>query len=248
MFISSYQMLQSHEKQQFQAFHSFENYLWSMEILVVAATSAEIDPLIQALHLNLNQYQKTDHYSVKPLITGVGLMHTAFALQAELHAHRPDFVLNVGIAGSFDPEIQLAQAVFVQKEFPGDFGALAPEGFLPAASIGLLQADEFPYTEAGIVADVPFFKHDDLFKANSITVQQVSGTKESIRSMRETWPNAHIENMEGLAVYYVSKMMQVPCAAVRTISNRVEPRNRNNWKLKEAIAALNDLLMKLFSN
>jgi futalosine hydrolase len=119
---------------------------------------------------------------------------------------------------------------------------------LPAASLGLLQADDFPYRLGGIEADTPFFDYSNLRKVQSITVQQVTGSEDSIYRMRQTWPQADIENMEGLAVFYVSKKTGIPCAAIRTISNRVEPRNRDNWKIQEAILNLNQLLINLFSN
>ncbi|MCB0820604.1 MAG: futalosine hydrolase, partial [Bacteroidetes bacterium] len=195
-----------------------------MKILLVAATKHEIESFVVHHGLTPGQYKTVGNHLVSVLITGAGLLHTAFALQAEINRERPDFILNAGVAGSFDNQLEIESIVWVKKEFPGDFGALSPEGFLPAAGIGLLQADIFPFTEGGIVAQTPFFNISGVTQVQSITVQQVTGTIESIRTMRETWPQAQIENMEGLAVFYVASMLNIPFAEIRSISNRVEPR------------------------
>jgi futalosine hydrolase len=39
---------------------------------------------------------------------------------------------------------------------------------------------------------------------------------------------------------------KIPFAELRAISNYVEPRNRDNWKMKEAIENLNTILIELF--
>lgn len=217
-----------------------------MKILIVVATKPEIEAFSRQHGLQPGQYKTLGNHQVSVLITGAGMLHTAFALQADVYREKPDFILNIGIAGSFDNEIEPESIVWVSKEFPGDFGAISPQGFLPAAGLGLLLADDFPFTEGGIKAPEPFFEISGIRKVQSITVQQVTGTKDSIRSMRETWPHAQIENMEGLAVFYVASMFNIPFAEIRSISNRVEPRNRDNWKMKEAIDALNRFLSGVF--
>jgi futalosine hydrolase len=51
--------------------------------------------------------------------------------------------------------------------------------------------------------------------------------------------------MEGAAVFYACLYAGVPFAQVRSISNWVEPRNRANWKLDEAISNLNNILQQM---
>jgi futalosine hydrolase len=52
--------------------------------------------------------------------------------------------------------------------------------------------------------------------------------------------------MEGAAFMQICLTEKIPFAELRAISNYVEPRNRENWKMKEAIENLNTVLIALF--
>ena len=45
--------------------------------------------------------------------------------------------------------------------------------------------------------------------------------------------------MEGAAVMMVSKRFKIPCVQIRTISNRVEQRNKTKWDISLAVSNLN---------
>ena len=45
--------------------------------------------------------------------------------------------------------------------------------------------------------------------------------------------------MEGASVFKVCEEFNVPCIQIRSISNKVEERNKNNWDLDLAIRNLN---------
>ena len=51
--------------------------------------------------------------------------------------------------------------------------------------------------------------------------------------------------MEGLAFYYVLKLIQKPGIEIRAISNYVEKRNKENWNLKLSIQNLNKELVTI---
>jgi futalosine hydrolase len=86
-----------------------------MRILLCAATEMEIAPTLQALSLQ-------SEMQVDLLITGVGLTAATYALTKELSLHRPDFVLQAGVAGTLDADRPLAQVVAVKSECIGDIG------------------------------------------------------------------------------------------------------------------------------
>jgi futalosine hydrolase len=48
-----------------------------------------------------------------------------------------------------------------------------------------------------------------------------------------------VESMEGAAVAYVAAQLNINAIQIRSISNRVEKRNRNNWKIALAVENLN---------
>ena len=60
--------------------------------------------------------------------------------------------------------------------------------------------------------------------------------------------NPDIESMEGAAVFKVCEEMRVPCIQIRSISNKVERRNKENWNLDLAISNLNTEVEKIIYN
>ena len=57
--------------------------------------------------------------------------------------------------------------------------------------------------------------------------------------------NADIESMEGAAFHYVCLLRKANFVQIRSISNIVGERDKTKWKMKEAIASLNNELEKL---
>jgi futalosine hydrolase len=54
--------------------------------------------------------------------------------------------------------------------------------------------------------------------------------------------NPDIETMEGATFFYICSLENIPFLALRAISNKVERRNKINWKIA---LALNNLSEKL---
>jgi futalosine hydrolase len=58
-----------------------------------------------------------------------------------------------------------------------------------------------------------------------------------------------IETMEGAAFFYICSRENIPFLAVRAVSNRVEPRNKEKWNIPLAISNLSlklkEVLMSL---
>jgi futalosine hydrolase len=51
--------------------------------------------------------------------------------------------------------------------------------------------------------------------------------------------------MEGAAFMYACLIADVPFAEIRAVSNKVERRNREAWKLKEAVENLADTARRI---
>jgi len=73
-----------------------------MRILIVAATEIEIAA-------TRNHYSQAPvlNISIDFLVTGVGMTATAYSLTKRLSQRKYDLVINIGVAGSFRPEISL---------------------------------------------------------------------------------------------------------------------------------------------
>lgn len=219
-----------------------------MKILLIAATSSEIQPFVNHFNIPLNSICTMGHIEVLTIVSGAGMVATAFSLGSALRNFQPDFILNVGIAGAIDRTIELGSLVNVVQDYLHRFGAEDNNQFISASKIGILNPD-VEYLQSSpfkIERNAMLNSIDLLQKVNGITVQTVHGNASSIKKLKQQHPDAQTESMEGAAVFYAGFMDQIPVIQLRSISNFVEPRNRTSWKIPEAIKVLNDFLINQF--
>ena len=190
-----------------------------MKILLVAATNQEIN---------------NDLFSSKDiLITGVGMMNTTLNLANKLSDTIYDLVINMGIAGSFNSEIKIGDVVEVVEDI--------------FSEIGFEDGDIFSeFTNFEIKNTFVVEGRTNLKKVKGITVNTVHGNQNSIDEIVSR-VNPDIESMEGASVFMVCNNFNVPCIQIRSISNKVEKRNTENWNLTLAIENLNSTVKQLIS-
>ena len=211
---------------------------------MVAATEAELSPVVDGLRRisavgqRVTRYQGASH-DIDVLITGVGMVATATWCSRVLSAERFDVALNLGVCGSFRPEIFPGAVVHVVSDRLTELGAEDGDAFLTIQEMKLLGDDEFPFTGGRLVnASPPVLGVLTSMRAVSgITVNTVHGNDDSIARVTKRF-SPDVESMEGAAFMYACLIQGVPFAQVRTVSNMVERRNRAAWKLTEAIANL----------
>lgn len=203
-----------------------------MNILIVAATEGEV-----RLPLPIRESVK-----VQTLITGVGMVATTYALTKHLQNNKYDLVLQVGVAGSFDRDLELGQVVFVTSDQFGDLGAEDHDQYLDLFQMGLLKNSGHFKDGKLATAMIPVHEKINLAKVAGLSVNMVSGSERTIALRAEKF-GAVTESMEGAAFHYVCLQENVPFAQVRAISNYVIPRNKSQWKMSEAVARLNDWLI-----
>jgi futalosine hydrolase len=221
-----------------------------MRILVVFATKEEAGPLISefgrqtgGLELEATRHSKIfknksdiENSNSEILITGVGMVATAFALGKHLAANKYDLAINFGIAGSFDRDIELGELVEINRDTFAELGAEDDAEFLPIEEMGFGEATFYPSKKLADLYNL--FNNFNLKTAAAITVNTVHGNETSIKNVAERL-NPQIESMEGAAFFYACREMNVPCLQIRAVSNYVEKRNRDNWKIGLAIKNLN---------
>jgi len=195
-----------------------------MEILVIAATAAEISPF-----LRLPEQQRR---GIDVLVTGVGMVATAFAVGGRLAAARYDLLVNVGIAGSFDRTIPLGEVVNVYQDTLAELGAADGELFADSEALGLAPHTfrNSPHLAGAVL--------DGLRTCKGITVNTVHGNPSAIAAIVQRL-KPDTESMEGAAVFYAAHQSGIPAVQVRAISNYVERRNKASWQIPLAIENLN---------
>lgn len=220
-----------------------------MDILLVSATSAEIAPLIEYISQKWQRQSEEVFVNgdsrLQVLITGVGMMQTAYALTRLVRHHRFDFALQAGIAGSFNRQIPLSEVVQVTKEMLGDLGAEDHYNFHDVFDLGLANPNTAPFSNKQLIAPQhPFIESLSLQKVSSLSINSVSGSSFTSTARYDRY-HCDLESMEGAAFFFVCLNENLSFAQIRAISNYVEARDRSKWKIKEAVMALNQKLIRL---
>jgi futalosine hydrolase len=222
-------------------------------ILLVAATNQEIKGLYRdsAIHTAYTGNIVPLHYGnhmFDLLVTGPGMVATTFYMGQWLALNQYDLIINAGIAGSFNPQLQIGQVVNVISDCFPDLGAEADENFIPLDRMEMTKpylpdfVKENHLIENVSFPDIPCVK--ELLKAKGITVNTISGKKSTIESLKKR-TNADIETMEGAAFFYACHLSQTPCLQLRSISNFVEPRTLKDWKIDEAGKSLCEKIIQV---
>lgn len=217
-------------------------------VLLVFATEGESVALRSAFDWQsesdyLALHTSSHHY--KLVHTGIGMVNTAFVLGRLLSQQDFDYVVNAGIAGAIDKELDLGAVVEVAGECFSEMGAEDHLDFLTLDEMG------FPLLEDGpifnrIVNKNRFFSN--IPQVKGVTVNTVHGEANSINTLKKRWPDAQVESMEGAAVFLSCKRAKVPFLQIRAISNFVEPRDREAWNIPLALHNLNEFLVRLIQN
>ncbi|MDG2086140.1 MAG: futalosine hydrolase [Flavobacteriales bacterium] len=191
-----------------------------MKVLIVVATNFEIT---------------SDKLKIHPvLVTGIGMVNTSINLTRELSKNSYDLVINMGIAGSFKDSINI-----------GDVVEITEDSF---SEIGFENNNQFnKFSEFDIKTSFTVNPKSTLTRVKSITVNTVHGNAQSISEIVER-ENTDIESMEGAAVFNVCKDFNTNCIQIRSISNKVEARNKDNWDIKTAISNLNNEVERIITN
>jgi futalosine hydrolase len=193
-----------------------------MNILILAATDNEI-------------FSK-EFNDCKILISGVGIPNACYTLTNYLQDHNPDLIINMGVAGAFNREYLIGDVFEVSQDCFSEIGAENREGFLSAKDIGLEVTTFFNY--------IP---KTNLNQAKGITVNTIHGNNDSIKDVvLRLSPN--LESMEGAAFMMICQKFNINFIQVRSISNFVEERNRDNWNLDLAIKNLNNTVRMIIND
>ncbi len=220
-----------------------------MRILIVAATEPEISKLKedarfaifdcdQGKHSTLELKQACEKQEINFLVTGAGMVATAYALGKHFAQHQYDLAINLGIAGSFDRNIPLGEVVEITEDTFAELGAEDDEQFITIDQLG--------FGESTFRSTYQLPASLNIKKATAITVNTVHGNEASIQKLGSRI-NAQIESMEGAAFFYACKQAGVPAVQIRAVSNYVEKRNRDAWQIGLAVKNLNTFAVELVS-
>jgi futalosine hydrolase len=209
-------------------------------ILIVAATAAEIQPFLDAYAIRAGAegrlFVSASDPDVFTLITGTGMVKTAFEL-GKLIGSRFDLAINAGICGCFTG-FGIGDLVNVTQDRFSEMGAEDDRKFITIDELGLGEqavTAAYPF-EHPLVATLPV--------TNGITVNRVHGNEKSIARMAERF-QPHVETMEGASFLYAANGQRWKSLQLRAVSNMVTRRDRDSWSIDLAVKNLNDFLIRL---
>lgn len=230
-----------------------------MKILVVAATHGEIAPLLAVLSENPIEANKHKFiYKNLPngvhldfLVSGAGMVATAFEMGLVLANNTYDFVVNMGIAGSFRDTLPVGAVVQVLSDEIGDLGAeTADADFISINKMAFFDPNCPPFREGKLFAPPLqgcFEALADIPVVHGVSLNTVSGSAQGIERLQGRC-QADIETMESAAFFYACLSVQHPrFCAIRAISNCVEPRDTSRWDIPLALTQLKQAVLALLN-
>ena len=206
-------------------------------LLAVAATENEMAPF-----LDLGRF---DPDRLSTLVCGVGPLGSGVrtARYLEKHHRRIASVVNFGVGGAYLHEEPAKGAgvldiCLATREVLGDYGVCFGLEIEPFADPAIGGPASFDLDQGLWDRAVRILQDNgiDHLSGTFVTVNGASGTEARGRRLRERF-TAICENMEGAAIARACREFGLPLLEIRSISNLVEDRPGEPWRLGEAAAA-----------
>lgn len=213
-----------------------------MRIIITAATISEWMPVF--VNMNTLYTGESQRLKVRFHQSGVGMLASAVSLTRLVSEEKPDLIIQAGIAGCFDSDMSLGKVVVVKEEILGDLGVEEEGKWKDIFDLKLEKSNYHPFEKRKLPN--PWLSTYNLLKLpelTGITVNQISTQPTRIEQLKKKY-GAAVESMEGAALHFICREANIPFIQIRAISNYVGERNKAHWKMKEAIEALNEVLVK----
>lgn len=212
-----------------------------MHILICAATEQEISPTLQFL----KKQRPGKNHIIRVVLTGVGGVSTTYNVVKAINEKKPDYILQAGICGTFNKDLDPGKVVLIFEEIMGDLGTEELGAWHDVFDLKLADPAAFPFNDKKLInPNCEDWKKYGLPFVRSLSVNEITTNPERIRALQEKYTPV-VENMEGAAFHYVSLHEKIPFMQMRAISNFIGDRDKSNWKLENAIANLNTELTRI---
>ena len=170
-------------------------------------------------------------------LCGFGPIAAAARTTSQIAIHKPDRVLLIGIAGTFNPSVlRVGGAALLPRVIMHGIGVGTDETFVPAGEMGFQhwpgQGEESPIGDE-LVLSTPLSS----VSGSLLTCSAASASTKDMRHRLHRYPGVVAEDMEGYAVALACRLEHVPLVIVRGISNVVGDRLSTNWQIPQALSA-----------
>lgn len=213
-----------------------------MRVIITAATVAEWMPSF--LEMNNLYTSDSQRFKVQFHQSGIGMLATAVSLTKLVYEEKPDLIIQAGIAGCFDNSIAPGKVVLIKEESLADMGVEEDGKWKDIFDLKLEKSSYHPFERRKLPNPwLSKFNLLQLPEVSAITINEISTNKDRIQQLIKKY-NPVTESMEGAALHYICREANIPFIQIRAISNYIGERNKANWKIKESIDNLNQVLLK----
>lgn len=180
-----------------------------------------------------------------------GFGPVAAGIEAMRYLCRPEYfatqrVILVGLGGTYDAaQLPVGSATCFRRVSMWGIGAgmetdlqtpsqlLLPQVVFAdgTACFDTIELDSLPGLDSPHIAD------------GLLTVPSASGDLNQANLRRDRNPHSTCEDMEGYAVALAARQRSLPVSIIRGISNIAGDRDKENWKIKQALQAAAELLV-----
>lgn len=218
-------------------------------ILLLSATDFEVAPLLAQLQVRTEvsgwpraTLAELGGVPLTLAYAGIGKANTAAAVAALGRSQALLGVLQIGIAGAYPGSgLQIGALTVAASEFDLDLGVGRGPAWRGLESIGIaafrgitavtneitLDAGLVRAVSAATAAQVAAFGTSDAVSADSATAAAMARRH-----------GLEVESMEGVAAAQVALALGLPFVELRAISNVAGERDKQHWRIHEAVAAL----------
>ncbi len=170
-------------------------------------------------------------------LCGFGPVASAARTTSQIAIHKPDRVLLIGIAGTFNASVlPVGGAALLPRVIMHGIGVGADETFVPAGEMGF-QHWPGQGEESSIGDELLLSTPRSSISGSLLTCSAASASTKDMRHRLDRYPGVVAEDMEGYAVALACRLENVPLVIVRGISNVVGDRQSKNWQTQQALIA-----------
>ena len=200
------------------------------DILVIVATELEVQKLPNLPGMRVR-------------VSGIGAVNAALATQLGILERKPDLVLSVGIAGAYPNRgVEIGDVVVSNEIIYAGLGAMDGNSFLNLEELGFELLENTFNTIKAAPQTSDFVRLTGAKLGGILTLETVTGSDARALELEYLFPNAIAEGMEGAGIAHAALKHSLPTLEIRGISNMVGARDRSNWRIEAALAALYEAL------
>ena len=187
----------------------------------------------------------------KPLLCGFGPIVAAARAAQLITKNRPERVLLLGIAGTYQKRLAVGSAYLFDQVGCYGVGIGSGNQFQTASAVGWCQwlsADTHKSIGDTVGLEVPSGVRTDALAGLLLTVTAAAAADRDCQDRLASYPAATAEDMEAFGIAVACRLSGVPLTVIRGISNHAGNRDKDLWQIDEAMQSAAALVSELLTD